>query len=182
MYATKSSLFSECITQSSVFTQISLTLKLAPLWRIRDSRILFTNQYASSIEVSRPKIRFSNVCSDIIICSQNWDMYHGNSTFFKITHWFSSLISPRIGFLALKWRRHQGVRSPPNPLSDRRKSLPHDPDIAPHSLRYTHLASPWLAERFISHFQVAQYPISAILGENSVYLESTLPHVGDQNA
>ena len=99
------------------------------------------------VDFWRPKIEFSNVCSDIIIFSQNWDMYYGKSTFFKITHLFSSLISPRIGFLALKWRRHQGVRSPPNPLSDRRKSLPDDPDIAPHSLRYTHLASPWLAER-----------------------------------
>ena len=109
-------------------------------------------------------------------------MYYGTSTFIKITHLFSSLILPRIGFLALKWRRHQGVRSPCNPSSDRRKSLPDDFDIAPHSLIYTRLASPWLAERFINHFQVAQYPISSILGENSFYLEATLPHVGDQNA
>ena len=77
-------------------------------------------------------------------------MYYGQTTFFKITHLFSSHISPRIGFLALKWRRHQGVRSPPNPLSDRRKSLPDDPDIAPHGLRYAHLASPWLAELYKS--------------------------------
>ena len=100
-----------------------------------------------SVDFWSPKIEFSNVCSDIIIFSQNWYMYYGKSTFFKIIHLFSSLISPRIGFLALKWRRHQGVRSPPNPLSDRRKSLPDDPDIAPHGLRYAHLASPWLAER-----------------------------------
>ena len=34
-------------------------------------------------------------------------MYYGQTTFFKITHLFSSHISPRIGFLALKWRRRQ---------------------------------------------------------------------------
>ena len=166
------------------FIQISLTLKLPPLWRIRDSRILFTNQYASSIEVSisdAPKLNF-RMYAAISLFFHRIDMYYGKSTFFKIINLFSSLISPRIGFLALKWRRHQGVRSPPNPLSDQRKSLPDDADIAPHSLRYTHLASPWLAERFMGHFQVAQYPISSILGENSVYLEATLPHVGYQNA
>lgn len=76
-------------------------------------------------------------------------MYHGSSIFCKITHLFSSLVLPRIGFLALKCTHHQGVRSLPNPLSDQRKSLPNDSDIAPHSLGHIHLASLWLPERFI---------------------------------
>ena len=150
-----------------------------------DIRILSTKwspHCASSIGVSisdAPKLNFPMYAAKSLFFAQNWNMYYGKAIFFKITHLFSSHISPRIGFLALKWRRRQ---------------------IAPESAfrsaqitsRWSRYCSPWswirsfgvtMARRtFISHFQVAQYPISSILHKNSVYLEATLPHVGYQNA
>ena len=149
MYAAKSSLalaFSECITQSWVFTQISLTVKLAPLWRIRDSRILFTNQYASSVEVSisdAPKLNFQMYAAISLLFHRIMICIMEKLSFSR----YSFILKPHRPELVSWLSSGNVLRSPPNPLSDRRKSLPDDSDIAPHGLRYAHLASRWLAER-----------------------------------
>lgn len=119
--------------------------------------------FDKGVDFWRPKIEFSNVCSDIIIFSQNWDMYYAKSTVFKITHLFSSLISPRIGFLALFFFLPTVMNRVVSCLSsgDVTKAS-HRPQIrfqigANHSqlmpillpivLDTLNLASPWLAER-----------------------------------